>query len=448
MNVEEQLQRVLRQQAAVSPSPDALRRILAATVSAMAEAPSKRDDRSGIARPRRGRQLVAAATALAVAVGIFAVLTRSFSGKPGPHSSPAPVNACHWKVVPTPNSSPSVLDNRLTAVSASGPNDAWAVGSAVHNVEGGQSYPLLMHWDGTRWTLVPSALAARNAYLMGVASITPDDAWAVGFAGPLSPHPLVEHWNGTSWSDVPIPAPSGTSTLSAVFAISTDDVWAVGSEGRAKGLTLIEHWNGSRWAMVTSPNASPAGFRSAPDNNLAAVGASAPGDVVAAGTTRDGGHVYHADPLIERWNGSSWTLAPAPVFSPVTRLFLESVSVVSAADVWVVGAASSATGAGESPFIGHWDGSRWTPVGLAVPGQGVLFGVTTASGNIWAVGNETGPLRPLIEHGVNDTWTALVPLTPPRSALTGVAASPDGTIWAVGSASGAKESTLALRCAP
>lgn len=404
---------------------------------------------------------------MVAAVAGLALLTASCTGGSGstqpdgsqsvppatPSDQPASLDSCRWQVVSTPNRSPSVLANQLTAISASGPSDAWAVGTAQQvGIEGGVSSPLLMHWDGKRWRLVASAPTAPNAFLLSVASISSQDAWAVGFAGARSGghQPLVEHWNGSSWSAVAVPAPPGVaSAFSGVFAVSADDVWAVGNTGEgAKGATLIEHWDGSRWVMTPSANASPPGFESAPDNALVAVGASSHNEVVAVGTTRDGGHVYHADPLIENWNGTSWAIVPASVPSSGAKTFLESVAVASATDAWAVGASSPANATGGSPFIEHWDGSSWASVGAAaLPEQGTLFGVASSGQEAWAVGSEGRPVRPLVVHGQNGTWTPDVPVSPASSLLFGVTVAPDGTVWAVGS-SGSDQRTLALRCFP
>ena len=381
--------------------------------------------------------------------------TSSRPEQPSTSSSdqPASVQSCDWQIVPTPNRSPSALANQLTAISASGPRDAWAVGSAQQrDVEGGVSSPLLVHWDGNRWRLVDSAPTAPNAMLLSVVSISPQDAWAVGFAGSRSGghHPLVEHWNGSSWSAVSVPAPPGVaSALSGVFAISADDIWSVGNTGMgAKGRTLTEHWDGSRWVLTPSPNASPPGFRSAPDNALVAVGASSHNDVVAVGTTRDGGHVYHADPLIENWNGTSWAIVPTSLPSSGAKTFLESVAIASTSDAWAVGALSPASGTGEGPFIEHWDGSSWASVGArALPERGTLFGVAASGQEAWAVGVEGRPLRPLVAHEVNGTWASEAPVSLANSLLLGVTVAPDETVWAVGS-SGSDQRTLAIRCSP
>src|SRR5207244_662664 len=90
------------------------------------------------------------------------------------------------------------------------------------------------------------------------------------------------HWNGTKWSVVPSPAASAGSSLTAVTAVSPTDVWAVGSRIGPTGarLTLVEHWNGSAWSILPSPNVST---EYASTNVLRSVAAGSAGDVWAVG---------------------------------------------------------------------------------------------------------------------------------------------------------------------
>jgi hypothetical protein len=77
--------------------------------------------------------------------------------------------------------------------------------------------------------------------LAAVAIDAPDDAWAVGGWSPIEhnapSYPLIEHWNGTTWSLVPAPRSPGYATeLTAVAAISPTaawaiDIWVVGENG-------------------------------------------------------------------------------------------------------------------------------------------------------------------------------------------------------------------------
>src|SRR3954452_23222592 len=97
--------------------------------------------------------------------------------------------------------------------------------------------------------------------LWGINARTASDAWAVGVeATQTSNDTLAMHWNGTSWTAVPTPNPEsdcedgdilwGGQTLSGVSGVSPTDVWAVGSG--CYGISpLIEHWNGTSWSLVS-----------------------------------------------------------------------------------------------------------------------------------------------------------------------------------------------------
>lgn len=136
------------------------------------------------------------------------------------------------------------------------------------------------------WNVVPSPNNG-NSVLSGIATIAPNDIWAVGYSSPsnkIYSKTLIEHWDGTSWSIVPSPnVPSTSNGLSGVTAISATDIWAVGSTGK-RGISLIEHWNGTTWSIVASPNPGDHA------NSFNAV-ASVPGSnyVWAVGTTNYSG---------------------------------------------------------------------------------------------------------------------------------------------------------------
>src|SRR5205823_2753337 len=95
------------------------------------------------------------------------------------------------------------------------------------------------HWNGSAWSFVPPVQASFNNILSGVATVGPDDAWAVGAfstGGTGRNRALVEHWDGSAWSVVPVPDPDGSDGLSKVAAVSSTDVWAVGTRGPSNGL--------------------------------------------------------------------------------------------------------------------------------------------------------------------------------------------------------------------
>src|SRR5262249_29708292 len=108
-----------------------------------------------------------------------------------------------WHRVPSPSPAHQSGDaNQLSGVAAFSRTDAWAVGWSVSF--GGSGYKTLAeHWDGTRWSVVPTAnTAMRNNTLRGVSVLAPDDVWAVGQQddGSGNAMTLVEHWDGHRWS--------------------------------------------------------------------------------------------------------------------------------------------------------------------------------------------------------------------------------------------------------
>src|ERR1700722_17097473 len=178
-------------------------------------------------------------------------------------------NGTTWTRVTAP--SPGHL-GRLTAVSAFSPSDVWAVGS--YQTSSGGNKTLIVHWNGTSWVQVasPSPEVTDGSFLLGVSAVSPSDVWAAGWyylTGGEASNTLILHWNGTSWTRVPSPNPVhlGFNALNSVSGLSAAGAWAVGSTDTG---TLILHWNGTRWTRVASPGqTSQDGF-----NGVSALSAS------------------------------------------------------------------------------------------------------------------------------------------------------------------------------
>jgi hypothetical protein len=218
-----------------------------------------------------------------------------------------------WSIVPSP--SPGTYSgNDLHAVVAISASDVWAVGEAYSGQYGQDGGSLILHWDGTSWSVVPNA---SKATLLGASAVSANDVWAVGSE--------ILHWNGATWSIVQYPAVPSSSILRAVSAVSANDIWAVGFRNAFYGSdeTIAVHWDGSSWTLVPD-----AGDRGA----LYAVDAIATNDVWAVGSWFDPavGTVF----LTEHWNGAAWTAVAAP--NPGGSAF-NGVAAVSARDVWAVG---------------------------------------------------------------------------------------------------------------
>src|SRR6266702_1089538 len=174
-----------------------------------------------------------------------------------------PLPSCGaWSIVSSP--SPGSAHNQLNSVAAVSANDMWAVGGYSSTVNG-PFQPLIEHWNGSSWSVVKSPLlpSGQNSlsFFNSVVVVSPRDIWAVGYFFLEPPafkfQTLIEHWNGSSWSIVKSPNPwSRSNELNKVVALSANDIWAVGIYNTDSAVTkpLIEHWNGSSWSVVTSPS--------------------------------------------------------------------------------------------------------------------------------------------------------------------------------------------------
>lgn len=270
-----------------------------------------------------------------------------------------------WHAITAPGApAGSNLRYQLTGIDSPSARDAWAVGARR---AGRRAEPLIEHWNGRYWRVVPSVAPAGKTgyYLRGVVAFSRGDAWAVGNAvGGVKT--LIEHWNGHRWRVIASPSP-GAANLQAVAAVSGRDVWAVGGTTvRSHERTLIEQWNGRRWRVVKSQSAGGASER------LLAVAAVSARDVWAVGDQTAAGVVT---PLIDHWNGRSWRI----VHGPAIYGSLSAVMAVSSRDVWAAG----------GPLVQHWDGRRWRIVPNPNGGSLVAAAVV-APHDVWVAANTRG----------------------------------------------------------
>src|SRR6266540_2885395 len=314
-----------------------------------------------------------------------------------------------WQKVASPNVGGSnAVYNELLGVDAVSAGDAWAVGwSQDPNGPPYVKRTLIEHWDGTRWSIVPSPSPdTQFNELRGVAAVSANDAWAVGYRGgthnetPIET--LVLHWNGASWSQVASPnVPAGANQLHAVAAISASDVWAVGSVG---GAPLALHWNGSAWSVIPGE-----GDRGLSAEFLTGISGAAGNDVWAVGQGR-GFYTNQTFATLRHWDGTHWTEKVCRAHSASNPpwdyegggpdAYFTGVSAAATNDVWAVGVG------GSGPFILHWDGLAWTAVThpRAFPNAAGLRAVATSSGGgAWSVGfqiqiDPSGPEQTLIDR--------------------------------------------------
>jgi len=303
-----------------------------------------------------------------------------------------------WKVIPSPNSPGS---NDLRGVAVVSASDVWAVGETIPcysppalaasqqsnalarvRLAGSGSaceespppppQPLIEHWDGSAWSIVPSPPLDPNtnqALLNKVVAFAPDNIWAAGFI--LTNHAttpggglLVEHWEGTAWQVV-TGFDHGLRAETLAFLSSTN-IWGVKDNSSSqKGYPppTIQHWNGSVWSVVADPQKV-----SAPNYGIETLAASGPNDVWAIG-----GYYYSsslpspADHVFTmHWDGSVWRQVPCPSADGAGGDITASASLAPN-DAWLVGEYSQSSSV-QLIFMKHWDGHAWRVVPIPNPG--------------------------------------------------------------------------------
>jgi hypothetical protein len=323
------------------------------------------------------------------------------------HSFITPVvehwDGARWSIVPNPAGATAF---GFAGVAAR-PGATWVVGQG--ELTNGHGPAIVQRWDGSRWAQVasPSPGTLSNE-LRGVAALGAKDVWAVGSSASGT---LSEHWDGSGWRVVPTPNGSTSDDfLRGVAGTAANDVWAVGSAdvGKPYPQSLIEHWDGSTWSLSSSAGANLHG-----DGNLYGVAAITPTDAWAVGA------------YIAHWDGASWSVTPQPQFQFSDYYTTLGVAAVASNDVWAVGGVTTTSCGDLLPaLIEHWDGAKWTQI-PNLPG-GILRSISAVSAtDIWAVGGG------LVLHWDGKKWSPATSGLAKDSALVGVSARAAADVWAI-----------------
>jgi hypothetical protein len=291
------------------------------------------------------------------------------------------------------------------------------------------------------WCVVSSpAVGTEGTSLLGVASVSPSSLLAVGSSGgdrtPL--RTLGERWDGSRWSVVPTQDMDATAgqSLTALSVVSSTAAWAAGTATSRPGqygsmtsvaVPIVERWDGSTWSIAPAPDL--------PNTQLNGVMAFTDQDVWVVGTSAQ---PINPTGIAAHWDGEGWT-----PFRFANSL-LNAVTGRSGRDVWAVG---SLNGDPATAVSEHWDGVRWT----TIPGEAAMIDsafnavVEISSNDLWAVGTMPGPRQeqriPLAERWNGRVWraapTPIQDVGPSLGAwFEGVTAISASDVWAVGGSSG------------
>lgn len=208
-------------------------------------------------------------------------------------------NGFSWTTIPTPDYETAPAQDLIFDADAAGPNNIYAAG-----IRGGAYNAMLMHWDGTAWSLVdlPSTIPS-NADLSTVA-VDSTGAWAMGNKyNPLSGYwqPFILHKQGATWVEVQMNATQGCEATDddafyrfdpGGIAIGNDgDLWVTGTCATGHGdAGVLARYRAGHWRSAFDPADFPATTQindvyAAPGRKVRAVGAVGTEPLVLARST-------------------------------------------------------------------------------------------------------------------------------------------------------------------
>ena len=270
-------------------------------------------------------------------------------------------NGTRWVVIP------GNWDGGVMDIHGSATDDVWAVGGDVH------------HFDGRRWTEVPSINENWNSVWAGA----PDNVYVTGHA-----FGNTVRWNGTAWETVFAPAYGRTFT--GVWGAGEDDVFVAGGwwnrpTDRYEG--WVWHFDGVDWDSTALPG-----------TQLTGIWGSSAQDVYAIGSS---GWIFHYD-------GAAWTRVAAGL----TTYTLRHVWGSGPDDVWAAGGGYHL--GGPEATVLHYDGASWTEVQTGGPAT-VAGGFSPNPDKVYLVG-----YRGMIHRRSGGAWAGET--TGQHSLLSAVAA--------------------------
>ena len=248
-------------------------------------------------------------------------------------------NGRRWSVqrIPEPV---GATDARLTAVFCRTPHGCVAAGF-FSSISGGEPFGAFAErGTGTGWQVqrLVEPIYPAPGQLGQVSCATATSCTAVGMVGGPFDSTLMEHWDGRSWRALSTPA---GSDLHAVSCPAPATCIAIGA-----GAAVL---HGSTWTTLPSP-ATPLGD----------VSCISPTTCVAVGNAG-------TRAVAELWNDGRWTVTPTPNPTGAGYATLSGVSCASTTACIAVGYASYSSSPFSVPLVERWDGSTWTHPDHAKP---------------------------------------------------------------------------------
>lgn len=209
-----------------------------------------------------------------------------------------------------------------------------------------------------------------------------------------------------AWHNVASPSMnSDGNELLSVSALNAQDAWAVGeSSDNFSGdyEPLVEHWNGSTWSIATVPEPL--------NTSLSSVHEFAANDVWAIGTLQNQSTFAYQTYAIH-WDGSTWSEVTTPNVGSQNNFFA-GLGPSSSNNLWAVGSYYNTTVGFMQTLTEHWNGSSWSAVSspdVSGVNDELIGAGVVGPRNVWAVGDFGDPIniiaQTLIEHWNGSSWS-------------------------------------------
>lgn len=158
----------------------------------------------------------------------------------------------------------------ISSIAMLSPSDAWVTGATVNdNATTDSSCAYVAHWNGSNWTVpaVPEGTGNRGSSIGSISARGPNDVWAVGSAldisGPdgrfLNQNGYVVRWDGTAWHKL---CNSGCGPNWGAIDATGRSVWVVGAsvfpdDPFTPAEMEIDRWSGNGWVKQAVQTVAP-----------------------------------------------------------------------------------------------------------------------------------------------------------------------------------------------
>jgi hypothetical protein len=273
------------------------------------------------------------------------------------------------------------------------------------------------------------------------------------------------------WCPVPVIGLNlniGAPRLYDSASASANDIWLVGSlAGQTPAepaQTLVEHWDGAHLRVLPSQDSGQNGDRFMGVTEVALNNVWAVGSILwppSSNMSIPAALLPGIHTLIEHWDGHQWSIIPSPDGTSATDGVneLQSVSAISANDIWAVGYTGHAASQGavgplkdglrgtSSALVEHWNGHAWSIMPLPAFFHATFLDkiVAQANGELWISGSSINghSFQPLLAHW-NDRQWQLEPLPDNNDSLFTLNPSSPNSLWVAGIRDGQNQQAQVL----